>query len=121
MKSLSYRVETLDYDWYNFSSEIYAFCNKHAISTYDSNKLVLIIEEILQLLPINGGVDFFFDFSEETKTLHCTVVQNNCTTLFFDETIEMSEMDLSKTIIKGMCKKIEEKNENKATTIVFTI
>ncbi len=107
VKSLSYRVESVDYDLYNLNSQIYTFCAKHFISDEASNKLVLITEEALQLLPLNDRVDIVVEYSEKTKRVTASFTQYGCEELLFESDDEQTE--LSKMIIRGMCSELSER------------
>lgn len=120
IKSLVYNIESTDYDWYNFSSQVYGFCNKNFIPIEQSNKLVLVIEELLQLLPIIGGVSFTIEFNEKTKSIMFNVIQNNSSSLIFAEGDD-EDINLSKTIIQGMCSELNETIEQDSYKLRITL
>lgn len=119
VKSLVYSIESADYDLYNLNSKIYGFCNKLFIPIEQTNKLVLVMEEMLQVLPITGGIDIIVEFAEKTKHITCCMKKKQFTDKLFDDLT--AEDDLSKTIIRGMCHDVTETVENENYTISLTL
>lgn len=106
VKSLTYKIHSSDYDLYELNSQIYAFCAKNFITQEHSDKLVLVIEEMLQLLPIEGGVDIMVEFSDKTKKITCRMEQSLFESKIFD--VEDDEINISRSIVSGTCEAITE-------------
>ncbi len=107
VKSLTYRVESADYDLYHLNAQIYAFCDKHFMTKEAGDRLVLITEEMLQLLPLKGGVDIIIEFSGKVRRVNATFTQHSCKELLFES--ENEETELSKMIIRGICSELSER------------
>ena len=94
---------------------IYAFCSKHFITEEISNKLVLVVEEILQLLPLDDEVDIVIEYSEKTKQISSSFRIEGVESFLFsdrgmddDDLSKVIDDDLSKVIIRGMCHDLSE-------------
>lgn len=107
IRSLVYNIESVDYDLYNLNSQIYGFCAKNFIDLEHSNKLVLVVEEMLNLLPIVGGLEIRFEYSEKNREITAIFTQENSTAMIFDAE-EEDDINLSKTIIEGISSEISE-------------
>ena len=118
VKSFNYTIKSVDYDHYNLNSRLYDFCNKFFLGNNLSNKIALIIEEILQLIPITGGVDVIVEYSEKEKLISGKIIQHN----FSGSILENENVDdLSLVIIQGLCKELSEEKTETETTIKFSI
>ena len=118
IKSLQYVIENKDYDWYNFTGQIYDFTQKHFINKTESNKLVLIIEETLQLLDLSNRVNINIEYSEKSKDIICQIEQINKKEILFGKE---DNNDISTLLIKGMCRDIKEELVNNDYRVTFSI
>ena len=117
IKCFEYKIANRDYDLYELNSLMYAFFAKHFFSKEASNKLVLIVEELLQIMPIDGGVDIVLEFSEKEKSVQGILTQHQCS----KSIINHQGVDkLSLSIIKNMSSSITEEIGEGQTQIRFT-
>ena len=117
IKALEYTIESADYDWYDLTAKIYNFAQKHFIPIEHSNKLVLVIEEILQQSGTDNKLNFHIEFSEKTKAIICKIEQQNRTSILFEENKE----DISVMLIRGLAEDIKESIIDNKYLLEFTI
>ncbi len=107
VKSLTHTIYSCDYDLYELNGMLYRFCAKNFIHQEHSNRLVLVIEEMLQLLPIEGGVEIMVEYSDKSKQIICRMEQRALQTKIFDVEDE-DDINISKSIVSGTCDSINE-------------
>lgn len=117
-KRFEYSIEGRNYDFYHLNSQIYNFCGKHFIDLKRSNKLVLAVEELLQIAPFSGSIKVLIDYTEQDKQLKCQFIQNECQ---YSILTHSEESALSLSILRGVCHDLTEKMENKNSIIHFSV
>ena len=116
IKALEYTIESANYDWYEFTGKIYNFTQKHFITEEQSNKLVLIIEEFLQLSGVANKLNFYIEYSEKTKVIICKIEQANRTSLLFER-----KDDISVMLINGLAEELKESVDEDKYLLKFII
>ncbi len=119
VKSLSHKINSRDYDLYELNGKLYNFCQKNFVEQQHSDSLVLVIEEMLQLLPIDGGIDIMVEFSDKTKKISCRIEQAHYTSKIFE--VEDDEINISRSIVSGTCESISEKIDNDNYIVTLTL
>ncbi len=66
IRNLHYRINSADYDLYALNAEVEAFCGKHFLGAKTLHNTLLLLEECLQIVPLQGGADLSLEFSEKT-------------------------------------------------------
>lgn len=119
VKSLSHQINSRDYDLYELNGKIYNFCRKNFIDQQHSDSLVLVLEEMLQLLPIDGGIDIMVEFSDKSKKITCRIEQSNFAENIFE--VEDDDINISKSIVSGTCESVSEqiKDGNYIATLIL--
>lgn len=118
VRNLHFTITSADYDLYALNSEIDAFSSKHFFTEKRRRSLIHITEEILQILPIEGGVDISMEFSEKSGEVSFRIVQH----AYAKPILEDPDIDLiSLSIIKGICRETSEKILDSSVEIVLLI
>lgn len=118
VRNLHFRIDSKDYDLYALNSEIEGFSSKHFFTQKRRRNLILATEEILQVLPIDGGVDISMEFSEKSGYVSFRIVQHN----YNKPIIENPDIDLiSLSIIKGICGEVEETIKDNSVELILTM
>ncbi len=117
IRTFSYHIENENYDFYELQNQLQQFCGKYFFSETVQNNLTLLLEEILQIAPLENGLQITLDFSEKTsvKTLSVDVPCNESDygghllerARSFMQNPEAPD-DLSITLIKGLSQDIKE-------------
>ena len=106
IRNFHYRINSPNYDLYLFNAEIGAFCQKHFLSHKIQHNILLLTEELLQIIPLDKGLDYILSYSEKTNqiTIELKVSATIGTILNTNEEQNM----LSLTIIKGLTDTLTE-------------
>ncbi len=115
IRNLSFTITSPAYDLYALNSEIEKFAAKYFFSGKRTHSLLLLTEELLQILPLNNGVELTMEYSEKDSSVHYKIVVN----MHKDAIIENEETDpLSLSIIKGICTSIHENVSEEGNLII---
>lgn len=118
VRNLHFTIKSPDYDLYELNSQIEAFSAKHFFTKKRRHNLLLLTEELLQILPVVGGVDISMEFSEKTGVVSFRVIQHN----YSKPIIENPDVDiLSLSIIKGICREEVETVKDGEVDIILTV
>ena len=105
IRNLQFSIPNKNYDLYALNAEIEKFAKKYFFSKERTNSLLLITEELLQILPLDGGVLITMEYSEKTGKVHYIIKAGsvNCKIVDSEETDE-----ISRSIIKGLSSGLSE-------------
>lgn len=107
IRNFRYDIHNADYDLYHLNAEVEAFSAKYFFSKKVQNSLLLLIEESLQLLPLDRGtIELVIEYSEKTGEiiLYFRLPQHV-------ESVIAPEADpdpISLSILKGLTERMEE-------------
>src|SRR5574344_889051 len=123
IRNYNYNIMSKDYDLYELNGEIEQFCNKYFFSEEQRYNILILVEEMLNNLPIVQVsdaqkknsleaqqrapiIEFTIEFSEKTKEILLKFRQN-----YWEQSILGSDNTdkLSLSIINGVCSKVDEK------------
>ena len=66
IRNFYYRIHSADYDLYGLNAQVMTFCMKHLLSAKIEHNILLLIEEYLQITPLEKGAGLLLDYSEKT-------------------------------------------------------
>jgi polar amino acid transport system ATP-binding protein len=69
IRNLHYKIKSTDYDLYALNNEVETFCAKHFFGKKIQQNILLLIEECLQIVPLQNGADLSLDYSEKTSEI----------------------------------------------------
>lgn len=104
--SLVYEIRSAQYDHIELNTKIEFFCNKYRLSTDNIHSVQLVVEELLNLLPLNDGLVLSISKSAVTNSLEVDAVLEDKGKEYLSH--ERLSDDLSYLIISGMCDTISE-------------
>ena len=109
-KNMIYRVEHVLFDRPELNARIECYCNRFGLGSQAFHFVQLVVEELLNLLPLEEGLDLVLSKSDTEVRMSLDV------TLPFSETMYLDPMhakdDLSLNIISGLCEvMLETTNE----------
>jgi hypothetical protein len=105
-----YRVEHVLFDRPELNARIECYCNRFGLGSQAFHFVQLVVEELLNLLPLEKGLDLVLSKSDTEVRMSLDV------TLPFSDTMYLDPMqakdDLSLNIISGLCEvMLETTNE----------
>lgn len=118
IRSVSFDVFSHDYDLYELNGKIEWFCTKYGLGKKYITMELMVEEMVAHILPFTGPIHITADYSEKTRQVGLTFVQDGC-----DSSIMEAEGvdELSRMLIEGFCSKIEETQEGTSRNIKLTI
>jgi polar amino acid transport system ATP-binding protein len=106
IRNFHYRINSENYDLYELSAEVEAFCAKHFFGKKTQRNILLVIEECLQIISLKDGADLSLEFSEKTRDISLHIELPFSTAGVF----KSDEPDMiSLSIINGLTSGLQEK------------
>ena len=104
--SLVYEIKSPQYDHPELNARIEFFCRKYRLGQKDVHSVQLVVEELLNIMPLGDGLLLSISKSASTKalTVDALIEDKGVDYLSLPEVTE----DLSFIIISGMCENISE-------------
>lgn len=116
--NMVYDITSPKYDHPELNARIEVFCLRYRLPITDTHALQLAVEELLNLVPLENGVNLVITKSDNGLELEATLDKGEHPYL----SGEHIKDDLSFSILEGLCEKIEEGlNEMNETVIRMTI
>ena len=116
--NMVYEVPSEKYDLPELNARIEVFCMRYRLPFSDTYSLQLAVEELLNLIPLENGVNLVIAKSD--KNLEVEAVLAKGTQPYLSQ--ESVQEELGYTILEGLCEKIEEgTNELGESVIRLTI
>ena len=119
IRNLHYRINTPDYDLYLFNAEIEAFCQKHFFPHNIQHNILLLTEELLQIIPLEMGLDYVLSYSEKTNQIKLELKIPVSTETLLSSNKE--ENMLSIAIIKGLTESLTECMDGEGAKIEMVV
>ena len=113
-----YEIPSPKYDHPELNARIEVFCMRYRLPFSDTYSLQLAVEELLNLIPLDKGVNLLITKSEQTLLVEAVLPKGQHEYLTQDQIKD----DLSYSILEGLCENIEEYiNEQNESVIRMTI
>lgn len=120
IRNYSHYIRSAAYDLYALNAEVEAFCGKHFLASKMQHNLLLLIEESLELIPLDKGVELSVEYREKSGEVALA--------LEFpappDYSLARRQKDddcIGMSIINGLTSGMEEKYENGKVRILLTL
>jgi polar amino acid transport system ATP-binding protein len=115
-KNMIYRINQVHFDRPELNARIECYCNRFGLGTQAFHFVQLVVEELLNLLPMENGVDLVLAKSDNEVRMSLDVV------LPFSETMYLDPMqtkdDLSLSIIEGLCEVMQETTNEEGRKLI---
>lgn len=102
--NLVYKISSAKYDHPELNARIEVFCMRYRLPFSDTYSLQLAVEELLNLIPLDGGVELVL--AKSNKGLKIEAVLPKRETPYLSK--ELIQEELGYTILEGLCESIEE-------------
>ena len=104
--SLVYDINSPQYDHPELNARIEIFCRKYRLAQSDTHSVQLVVEELLNILPLEDGLTLSVAKSAKSQALIINVTLDDKGVDYLSD--DVVKDDLSYTIISNMCDMIEE-------------
>ena len=115
-KNMIYRINHVHFDRPELNARIECYCNRFGLGSQAFHFVQLVVEELLNLLPLENGVDLVLAKSDNEVRMSLDVV------LPFSETMYLDPMqtkdDLSLSIIEGLCEVMQETTDEEGRKLI---
>ena len=113
-----YEIPSSKYDHPELNARIEVFCLRYRLPVSCTHSLQLVVEELLNLIPLDNGVSLLI--TKSSKGLELEAALDKAEHPYLSP--EYIKDDLSYSILEGFCDKIaEEVNEKDEAVIRLTI
>ena len=116
--NMVYEISSSKYDHPELNARIEVFCLRYRLPVSDAHSLQLAVEELLNLIPMDNGVNLIITKSDKCLELEATLPKGEHPYL----SEEYIKDELSYSILEGLSETIDEStNEMNETVIRMTI
>ena len=105
-KNMMYHIDSLQFDRPELNARIECYCNRFGLGSQAFHFVQLVVEELLNLLPLEQGVQLMLSKSDTEVRMMLDVVLPPSDVMYLDATQAKDELSLS--IVEGLCEKIQE-------------
>lgn len=102
--NLVYDIPSSKYDHPELNARIEGFCMKYRLTSSETHSIQLVVEELLNLLPLDNGLRLIISKLKKGLQVEAFLRDTGCSYLSQDEVKD----ELSYSIISGICNSIEE-------------
>lgn len=104
--NLVYEIHSSKYDYPELNARIENFCNRYKLGPQSVHSVQLVVEEFLNLVPLDEGVRLLVSKSVDNLHLNVDAWLPDSSRIYIDKS--SLDEDLSYAILVGMCELIEE-------------
>ena len=115
-KNMIYRIEHVHFDRPELNARIECYCNRFGLGTQAFHFVQLVVEELLNLLPIENGLDLVLSKSDTEVRMSLDVKLSFSDTMYLDPM--QAKDDLSLSIIEGLCEVIQETTDEEGRKLI---
>ena len=122
VRSFNYRIATPDFDLYAMNAEIEAFCEKQILPRKLRQKVLLLVEELLQIYRPQAPdalVELTLAYSEKKESLELICQSQGSPLNLLDTEVLPDELGIN--IIKSLAQDIEYRRLDGANRVTLTI
>ncbi len=115
-KNMIYRISQVHFDRPELNARIECYCNRFGLGTQAFHFVQLVVEELLNLLPLENGVDLVLAKSDNEVRMSLDVVLPFSGTMYLDPMQAKDELSLS--IIEGLCEVMQETTDEEGRKLI---
>ena len=112
--NMVYEIPSEKYDLPELNARIEVFCMRYRLPFSDTYSLQLAVEELLNLIPLEKGVNLVIAKSDKCLEVEAVLAKGDQPYL----SQECIKEELGYTILEGLCEKIEEESNDMGETVV---
>ena len=115
-KNMIYRINHVHFDRPELNARIECYCNRFGLGTPAFHFVQLVVEELLNLLPLENGVDLVLAKSDNEVRMSLDVAFPFSETMYLDPM--QTKDDLSLSIIEGLCEVMQETTDEEGRKLI---
>ena len=115
-KNMIYRIENVHFDRPELNARIECYCNRFGLGTQAFHFVQLVVEELLNLLPLEDGLDLVLSKSDTEVRMSLDVKLPSSETMYLDPM--QAKDDLSLSIVEGLCEVMQETTDEEGRKLI---
>ena len=115
-KNLIYRIENEKFDRPELNARIECYCNRFGLGSQAFHFVQLVVEELLNLLPLENGLDLMLAKSDIEVRMSLDVTLPFTETMYLDPA--QAKDDLSLSLIEGLCEVMQETTDEEGRKLI---
>lgn len=115
-KNMIYRIENENFDRPELNARIECYCNRFGLGSQAFHFVQLVVEELLNLLPVNNGLDLVLSKSDTEVRMTLDVTLPFSETMYLDPS--QAKDDLSLSLIEGLCEVMLETTDEEGRKLI---
>lgn len=109
IKNLHYSIESSNFDRPELNARIEHYCNRFGLGTQAFHFTQLAVEEILNLIPLDNGVNLILSKADHQVRMSLDIILDDTGVSYMDAATCKDELSLS--LIQGLCDVMEESGD----------
>ena len=105
-KNMMYQVDSQQFDRPELNARIECYCNRFGLGSQAFHFVQLVVEELLNLLPLERGIQLMLSKSDQEVRMMLDVVLPSTDVMYLDSSLAKDALSLS--IVEGLCEQIQE-------------
>ena len=115
-KNMIYRIGNVHFDRPELNARIECYCNRFGLGTQAFHFVQLVVEELLNLLPLENGLDLVLSKSDNEVRMSLDIRMPFSETMYLDPI--QTKDDLSLSIVEGLCEVIQETTDEEGCKLI---
>ena len=115
-KNMIYRIENENFDRPELNARIECYCNRFGLGSQAFHFVQLVVEELLNLLPVNNGLDLVLSKSDTEVRMTLDVTLPFAETMYLDPS--QAKDDLSLSLVEGLCEVMLETTDEEGRKLI---
>ena len=115
-KNMIYRIENEKFDRPELNARIECYCNRFGLGSQAFHFVQLVVEELLNLLPMENGLDLVLSKSDTEVRMSLDVTLPFSETMYLDPS--QAKDDLSLSLIEGLCEVMQETTDEEDRKLI---
>ena len=115
-KNMIYRIENENFDRPELNARIECYCNRFGLGSQAFHFVQLVVEELLNLLPLDKGLNMMLAKSDTEVRMSLEVTLPFTATMYLDPS--QAKDDLSLSLIEGLCEVMQETTDEEGRKLI---
>ena len=115
-KNMIYRIDSLQLDRPELNARIECYCNRFGLGSQAFHFVQLVVEELLNLLPFEQGIQLMLSKSDNEVRMMLDVVLPFSNIMYLDSAQTKDTLSLS--IVEGLCDQIKETKDEQGNKLI---
>ena len=115
-KNMMYQIDSLQFDRPELNARIECYCNRFGLGSQAFHFVQLVVEELLNLLPLEQGIQLMLSKSDHEVRMMLDVVLPPTDVMYLDSGQAKDALSLS--IVEGLCDRIQETTDEQGNKLI---